>query len=41
MTGLACEHRFCSDCWNNYLTTKIMEEGMGNKISCAAHGTYF
>jgi len=36
LTGLACEHRFCKDCWINYLTTKIMEEGMGNKISCAA-----
>ncbi|XP_053214930.1 E3 ubiquitin-protein ligase arih1l-like isoform X1 [Panonychus citri] len=37
LTGLACGHRFCKDCWNHYLTTKIMEEGMGNKISCAAH----
>ncbi|KAI1301586.1 E3 ubiquitin-protein ligase arih1 [Halotydeus destructor] len=37
LTGLACGHRFCKDCWGNYLTTKIMEEGMGNKISCAAH----
>ena len=36
LTGLACEHRFCKDCWINYLTTKIMEEGMGNTISCAA-----
>lgn len=37
LTGLACGDRFCKDCWCNYLTTKIMEEGMGNKISCAAH----
>lgn len=37
LTGLACGHRFCKDCWTNYLTTKIIEEGMGNKISCAAH----
>lgn len=38
MTGLACDHRFCTECWNFYLTTKIMEEGMGQTISCAAHG---
>ncbi|KAM7311629.1 E3 ubiquitin-protein ligase arih1 [Ixodes scapularis] len=38
MTGLACDHRFCTECWNYYLTTKIMEEGMGQTISCAAHG---
>lgn len=36
LTGLACEHRFCKECWVSYLTTKIMEEGMGNTISCAA-----
>jgi ariadne-1 len=38
LTSLACGHRFCKECWGNYLTTKIIEEGMGNKISCAAHG---
>lgn len=37
MTGIACGHRFCKDCWSCYLTTKIMEEGMGHRISCAAH----
>ncbi|XP_038067945.1 E3 ubiquitin-protein ligase arih1-like isoform X1 [Patiria miniata] len=37
MTGLECGHRFCMDCWTEYLTTKIMEEGMGQTISCAAH----
>jgi len=26
------------ECWVNYLTTKIIEEGQGQKISCAAHG---
>jgi len=25
-------------CWSEYLTTKIMEEGMGQTISCPAHG---
>ncbi|XP_072038521.1 E3 ubiquitin-protein ligase arih1-like isoform X1 [Amphiura filiformis] len=37
MTGLECGHRFCTDCWTGYLTTKIMEEGMGQTIACAAH----
>lgn len=38
MTGLECGHRFCSACWAEYLTTKIIEEGMGQTIECAAHG---
>jgi len=38
MTGLECGHRFCMKCWTEYLTTKIMEEGMGQTIACAAHG---
>jgi len=38
MTGLECGHDFCTHCWTEYLTTKIMDEGMGQKISCAAHG---
>lgn len=38
MTGLECGHRFCTQCWGEYLTTKIMEEGLGQSIACAAHG---
>lgn len=38
MTGLECNHKFCTQCWTEYLTTKIMQEGMGQTISCAAHG---
>lgn len=38
MTGLECGHEFCSSCWARYLTTKIMDEGMGQTISCAALG---
>lgn len=38
MNGLECGHQFCSECWTGYLTTKIMDEGMGQTISCAAHG---
>jgi len=36
MTGLECGHKFCSICWTGYLTTKIMDEGMGQTIACAA-----
>lgn len=37
MFGLECGHRFCISCWAEYLTTKIMSEGIGQTISCAAH----
>ncbi|CAH1797909.1 unnamed protein product [Owenia fusiformis] len=37
LTGLECGHKFCTLCWTEYLTTKIMDEGMGQTISCAAH----
>ncbi|VVC98096.1 unnamed protein product [Leptidea sinapis] len=32
MTGLECGHRFCTQCWCEYLTTKIMEEGLCNRL---------
>ncbi|XP_076443891.1 E3 ubiquitin-protein ligase arih1-like [Babylonia areolata] len=38
MTGLECGHKFCSKCWADYLTSKIIDEGMGQTISCAAFG---
>ncbi|EDW62442.1 potential E3 ubiquitin-protein ligase ariadne-1 [Drosophila novamexicana] len=38
MTGLKCGHRFCLNCWREYLTTKIVTECLGQTISCAAHG---
>lgn len=37
MSGLECGHRFCNSCWTEYLTIKIMSEGIGQTISCAAH----
>uniref|UniRef100_A0A915HVZ9 RBR-type E3 ubiquitin transferase n=1 Tax=Romanomermis culicivorax TaxID=13658 RepID=A0A915HVZ9_ROMCU len=36
MTGLECGHKFCAACWTHYLSQKIMDEGMGQTISCAA-----
>ena len=29
MFGLECGHVFCKFCWQEYLKTKIMDEGMG------------
>jgi ariadne-1 len=34
MTGLECGHIFCKNCWQSYLTYKIMYEGIGQTISC-------
>lgn len=38
MAGLECGHKFCSSCWTDYLTSKIVDEGMGQTIACAAYG---
>ncbi|RWS22625.1 E3 ubiquitin-protein ligase arih1-like protein [Leptotrombidium deliense] len=38
LIGGDCGHKFCKDCWTQYLTTKIMDEGSANDISCTAHG---
>ncbi|CAG5075922.1 Similar to ARIH1: E3 ubiquitin-protein ligase ARIH1 (Homo sapiens) [Cotesia congregata] len=37
MTGLECGHRFCGDCWTEYLSVKVMSEGECFSISCPAH----
>ena len=34
MTGLECGHSFCIPCWQQYLTYKIIHEGIGQTISC-------
>eukprot|EP00123_Amoebidium_parasiticum_P016904 comp23632_c1_seq1/m.40282 comp23632_c1_seq1/g.40282 ORF comp23632_c1_seq1/g.40282 comp23632_c1_seq1/m.40282 type:complete len:505 (-) comp23632_c1_seq1:315-1829(-) len=34
--GMGCDHVFCKACWNEYLTTKIMDEGMSQQIACPA-----
>jgi len=36
MTGIECGHTFCRTCWQNYLTYKIMHEGIGQTIPCPA-----
>ena len=35
--ALSCEHRFCTDCWNQYIVSKIREEG-DCSIRCMASG---
>lgn len=37
MASLECMHKFCKECWREYLKTKIIDEGMGLTIACAAH----
>lgn len=37
MFEVDCGHRFCYNCWNEYLTTQIVESGLAEAISCAAH----
>lgn len=32
--ALECGHRYCSDCWKEYLNRKIRDEGESRKIQC-------
>ena len=34
MTGLECGHNYCTSCWTEYLSTKIMDEGASQMIEC-------
>ncbi|TPX35437.1 hypothetical protein SmJEL517_g02127 [Synchytrium microbalum] len=34
--ALSCNHRFCRDCYEQYLTQKICEEGESRRIQCMA-----
>ncbi len=37
-TSLDCDHAYCNACWSEYLTTKIMDEGASQTISCPTNG---
>ncbi|KAI5651602.1 IBR domain, a half RING-finger domain-containing protein [Phthorimaea operculella] len=37
MTGLECGHVYCKECWCGYLTTKIMDEGLADTITCVEY----
>lgn len=37
MFGLGCGHRFCTNCWREYITTRIIEEGAAQSVMCAGH----
>ena len=34
LVGLECGHLFCTQCWTEYLTTKIVDEGASQMIEC-------
>jgi ariadne-1 len=34
MTGLECGHLYCTSCWTEYLSTKILNEGASQMIEC-------
>lgn len=34
MYSLECGHKFCRGCWGQYLTQKIVEEGLNQSIVC-------
>lgn len=34
MLAADCGHKFCKDCWKQYLTFKIRDEGVAEAISC-------
>ena len=34
LLGLECGHLYCTSCWTEYLTTKIMDEGASQMIEC-------
>ena len=36
-TGLECGHLFCTDCWTEYLTTKIVQDGISLSIQCPSN----
>lgn len=33
-TGLGCGHKYCEECWRQYLTIKITDEGAAESIQC-------
>ncbi|KAJ3305102.1 hypothetical protein HDV03_002029 [Kappamyces sp. JEL0829] len=36
--ALLCQHRYCQDCYEHYLTMKITEEGESRHITCPGSG---
>ncbi|XP_047738111.1 E3 ubiquitin-protein ligase arih1-like [Hyalella azteca] len=37
MSGLECGHRYCLSCWSEYISTKVVDEGTGQCITCAGY----
>jgi ariadne-1 len=36
--AMGCEHRFCVDCWTEYLAGKVAKDGESSKIQCMESG---
>jgi len=36
--ALGCSHRFCKDCWTEYLVGKIKGDGESARIQCMGEG---
>ncbi|XP_055297193.1 E3 ubiquitin-protein ligase ariadne-1-like [Sitodiplosis mosellana] len=36
IVGLGCDHEYCKDCWRQYLTIKISDDGHAESICCPA-----
>jgi ariadne-1 len=36
--AMKCGHRFCADCYKQYLRTKIKDEGEASRIRCPGDG---
>jgi len=36
--AMGCEHRFCVDCWTEYLAGKVSQDGESSKIQCMESG---
>lgn len=32
--SLDCGHKFCKSCWDSYITTKIVDDGLNQAIVC-------
>jgi hypothetical protein len=41
MAGLECGHLYCTECWAEYLSTKVMHEGASQMIECPGNCKIF
>lgn len=39
--GLNCGHKYCRDCWGQYLKVKIVDDGENQSIKCPEQTCHF